>query len=107
MELNKYIKQDSFYITLVSNKTSVGFCYKIAKKGNVYFVSVLTGTIFEKYFSFLGYYRENDLKTFLAQKTNLENKDLKEFKAFSYLLQNTEAASQNKNLKIIRKFVKC
>ena len=107
MDLNKYIKQDSFFVTLVSNKTGVAFCYKIAKKNSVYFVSVMTGTTFEKYFTFLGYYRKDDFKTLLAQKSNPENLNLSSFKAFEYLLKNIDSAPQNKNLKILKKFVKC
>jgi len=107
MSISSYIKKESFYLTLVSNQTSVGFCYKVNKKDNTYFVSVMTGTLFEKYFSFLGYYKEDDLTKLFYKKTDPHRADDKEFKAFQYLLSNLDTVEKNKNLKILKKFIKC
>ena len=107
MKISSYIKQDKYYLTLVSNKTSVGYCFKVNKKDSTYFVSVMTGTMFEKYFTFLGYYREDDLSSFLHQKSDPKKSELTEFKAFEYFLKNLDKVESNPNLKILRKFIKC
>lgn len=91
------------FVTMISKKNEIGFCFKINKKNNCFFVHVLTGGISEKSFIYLG-------RFFAGGKVFLVTPDIKdtiEHKAFAYLFKHVENESVlNQNYTIKRNFTK-
>lgn len=95
--------QKANYVTMISKKNQIGFCFKISRKENQCFVHVLTGGFSEKSFAYLG-------RFFIGANTFLygpNDKDTIEQKAFSYLFKHVKNESVlNQNYIITKRFTK-
>jgi len=105
MNLLEHIIQENIkanYVTMISKKNQIGFCFKISRKENQCFVHVLTGGFSEKSFAYLG-------RFFIGGKSFLFTPDVKdtiEQKAFSYLFKNISSNCLEENYIINRKFTR-
>ena len=95
--------QKANYVSMISKKNEIGFCFKISVKNNQCFVHVLTGGFSEKSFTYLG-------RFFVGGKSFLVTPDIKdtiEHKAFSYLFKHSKNESLlDQNYIISRKFTR-
>ena len=105
MNLLEHITQEkennkANYVTMISKKNEIGFCFKVSVKNNCCFVHVLTGGISEKNFTYLGRFFTQG-KTFLIAP---EVEGQIEQKAFSYLYKNALSEKLQENYTILRKY---